>query len=117
MVAWLSQLGAVVIPGVGFFIGSREFLRALTQRDDRTIAGGSGEILGCLGIPRPHAARYGTREQEDATLVFVSCDGSALSQWAREILRHLRAEEVSLLGECEKVADANCGKELRGWAS
>jgi len=33
LVAWLSQFGAVVIPGVGLFVGSREFLRALTQSD------------------------------------------------------------------------------------
>jgi len=101
VVAWLSQFGAVVIPGVGFFIGSREFLRALTQSDCLAIAECDGGMLTGLGIPQPHAFRYESRVQEDATLVFISCDGYAQAQWAREILRRMRAEEVSLLGELD----------------
>jgi hypothetical protein len=104
VVAWLSQLGAVVIPGIGFFIASREFLRALMPNDYRSIAVRQGEMMRGLGIPQPDAARYEARVREDATLVFVSCDGSARSHWAREILWRMRAEEVSLLGEYEEGA-------------
>jgi hypothetical protein len=101
VVAWLSQFGAVVIPGVGLFVGSREFLRALTQ-SDWAIAECDGGMLTGLGIPQPHAARFETRVREDATLVFVSCDGYAQAQWAREILRRMPAEQVSLLGELDQ---------------
>jgi hypothetical protein len=56
-------------------------------------------MLASLGIP----ARYAARVRRDASLVFVSCDGSAQSEWAREILRRLRAEEVRLLGELDEA--------------
>jgi len=59
-------------------------------------------MLASLGIP----ARYAARVRRDASLVFVSCDGSAQSEWAREILRRSRAEEVSLLGELDEVGAA-----------
>jgi hypothetical protein len=55
--------------------------------------------LANLGIPSDAAMRYEARTREDASLVFVRCDGSAQSEWAREILRLLRAEEVCVLGE------------------
>lgn len=102
VVAWLSQFGAVVIPGVRSFVGSREFLRALTQSDHWAITDCDGGMLTGLGIPQPQAAHYETRVRGDATFVFVSCDGFAKAQWAREILRRLRAEEVTLLGELDR---------------
>lgn len=97
MISWLSTFGGVVIPGVGFFVGSREYLHALTKTEP--AVGGDGGLLTSLGIAHEAAARYEARVRHDASLVFVSCDGSAQSEWAREILRRLRAEEVRLLGE------------------
>jgi hypothetical protein len=97
MISWLSTFGGVVIPGVGFFVGSREYLHALTKTE--LTVGGDGGLLTSLGIAHEAAARYAARVCRDASLVFVSCDGSAQSEWAREILRRLRAEEVRLLGE------------------
>jgi hypothetical protein len=98
ILAWLATLGGVVIPEVGFFVGARGYLHALAcgicqSGDKRTGA------LAKLGIPADAAERYETRTREDATLVFVSCDGWAQSEWGREILRLLRAEEVCVLGE------------------
>lgn len=95
-VSWLSRFGGVVIPGIGFFIGSGEYLYALT-RCDHWPEDGEGEALANLGIPAEAAARYQSRVRQDASLVFVSCDGSAQSEWAGEILRLLRADEVRLL--------------------
>ena len=97
VVGWLSQFGAVVIPGVGFFVGSREFVAALTPRQRRIGRDGDDELMTGLGIPQPEAARYQSRVREDATMVFVSCDGLARSYWAREILWQWKADEVSLL--------------------
>jgi hypothetical protein len=105
VVSWLSRFGAVVIPGVGFFIGSREFLSALVPHHRRSSVDGGGELLAGLGIPLLDAARYQARVRRDATLIFVSCQGAARSQWAREILWRMRAEEVRLLGEYDEVRD------------
>lgn len=101
-VSWLSTFGGVVIPGVGFFVGSREYLHAITKTDSRPEAIRGGGVLASLGIPEEAAVRYEERLRRDANLVFVSCDGSAKSEWAREILRRLRAEEVRSLGEFER---------------
>ena len=99
MVSWLSTFGGVVIPDIGCFVGSREYLQALTHTDRLPELAGNQGMLANLGIP----PRYAARVSRDATLVFVSCDGSAQSEWAREILRRLRAEEVRLLGELDEV--------------
>lgn len=96
-VSWLSKFGGFVIPGVGLFVGSRSYLPALTQVDYRVDRPGNRGMLLNLGIPEDMAARYEPRLRNDATLVFVNCDGWAQSEWAREILRRLQAEEVSLL--------------------
>jgi hypothetical protein len=98
VIAWLATLGGIVIPEVGFFVGARGYLHAVAcgicqTGDERTGA------LAKLGIPVDAAERYEARTQEDASLVSVSCDGWAQSEWAREILRLLRAEEVCVLGE------------------
>jgi hypothetical protein len=98
IVAWLVTLGGVVIPDVGFFVGARGYLQAVAcgicrPGDERNGA------LANLGIPADAAARYEVRTREDASLVFVSCEGWAQSEWAREILRLLRAEEVCVIGE------------------
>ena len=100
-VSWLATFGGVVIPGVGIFIGSREYLRALAQTDylpeDTNRA-----VLASLGIPESAAARCEERLRHDANLVFVICEGSAHSEWAREILRRLRAEEVCSMETFER---------------
>ena len=98
-VSWLSKFGGFVIPGVGLFVGSRNYLPALTQVDCRSGRNGNRSMLQNLGIPEDVAARYESRLRHDATLVFVNCDGWAQSEWAREILRRLKADEVSLLDE------------------
>ena len=96
-----------MIPGIAFYAGSREYLRSLTgwdiSPDDE-----SGEALVNLGIPADTAARYNARVNRNGSLVFVTCEDSAQSEWAREILRLLRAEEVCLLGE------AGAGKSIAG---
>jgi hypothetical protein len=95
---WLSSFGGVVIPGIAFYAGSREYLRSLTGWDI-SIEDESGEALVNLGMPADTAARYNDRVNRSGSLVFISCEDAAQSEWAREILRLLRAEEVCLLGE------------------
>jgi len=104
-ISWLSTFGGVVIPGVGCFVGSREYLQALAQTDCRRETSANGAALTSLGIPRAAAERHQQRLRQDASLVFVSCEGGAKSEWAREILRRLRAEEVCLVGESEEAEE------------
>jgi hypothetical protein len=104
VIAWLATLGGVVIPEVGFFVGARGYLHAVACGICETGDRHSG-TLERLGIPADTAERYATRTREDATLVFVTCDGWAQSEWAREILRLLRAGEVCVLGENEADCD------------
>lgn len=101
-VSWLASFGGVVIPGVGIFIGSREYLRALAQTDCLPEDSTNRVVLASLGIPESAAARCEERLRNDANLVFVSCEGSAHSEWAREILRRLRAEEVCSMETFER---------------
>jgi hypothetical protein len=97
-IAWPATLGGVVIPDVGFFVGARGYLHAVACGICRPGDERSGTLAN-LGIPADDAARYEARTREDACLIFVSCDGWAQSEWAREILRLLRAEEVRVIGE------------------
>ena len=98
VIAWLATLGGVVIPEVGFFVGARGYLHPVACGICQTGDKRTGTLVK-LGIPAHAAERYETRTREDASLVFVSCDGWAQSEWAREILRLLRAEEVCVLNE------------------
>lgn len=102
VVAWLATLGGVVIPDVGFFVGARGYLHAVACGICRPGENRSSALEN-LGIPSDAAIRYEARTREDASLVFVSCDGWAQSEWAREILRLLRAGEVCVLGEQKEV--------------
>ncbi len=102
-VAWLSTFGGVLIPGIGFFVGSAEYLHALARSDSHPQASANAVVLTSLGIPKAAAVRYEERLRRDASLVFVSCDDAARSEWAREILRRLRADEVCLLKEFDRV--------------
>jgi hypothetical protein len=110
-VSWLSTFGGVVIPGIGFFVGSRDYLHALTRCDFWPDRNG-GEALENLGIPAEAAARYEQSVKRNASMVFVNCDDSAQSEWAREILRLLRAEEVASLGNFEGLEKASGGTGL-----
>jgi len=102
VIAWLATLGGVVIPEVGFFVGARGYLHAVACGICQTGEKRTG-ALAKLGIPADAAERYETRTRQDASLVFVSCDGWAQSEWAREILRLLRAEEVCVLQENDEA--------------
>ncbi|HST09246.1 MAG TPA: hypothetical protein VLL05_02625 [Terriglobales bacterium] len=102
VVAWLATLGGVVVPDVGFFVGAGGYLHAVACGICRPGDKRSGALAN-LGIPSADVTRYESRTRDDASLVFVSCDGWAQSEWAREILRLLRAEEVCVLGGKEQL--------------
>jgi hypothetical protein len=97
LLQWLSRLGAVVIPGVAFFVGSRIFLQAVLAPCPTMIDSDSTERLIGLGLPTYEAVRYADRLTHDAVMIFVSCSDQAQSHWIREVLRQTGADEVSCL--------------------
>jgi hypothetical protein len=102
-IGWLSRLGAVVIPAVGFFIRSRVFFNALlVSRGAPTLCGNSRTLLG-LGFPDTDADRLEEQLAQTGFLVYVRSPELAQSRWVIELLRATGAEETATL---EIVADA-----------
>ncbi|MGA9978726.1 MAG: hypothetical protein WBQ08_08835 [Candidatus Sulfotelmatobacter sp.] len=103
LIGWLSQLGAVVIPGVGFFIRSRAFFSALVvTRNDFALCGNSRALVG-LGFSDADAERFEKQLAQAGFLVYVASQKVARLRWAVELLRATGAQETATL---EKVADA-----------
>jgi hypothetical protein len=99
LLQWLSRLGAVVIPGVAFFVGSRAFLRAVLAPCPASSSSASAERLIGLGLAEDEAERYANRLSRDGIMIFASCKGEAQSQWIREVLRNTGADEACCLRE------------------
>jgi hypothetical protein len=111
VIAWLSSYGAVVIPEVGLFVGSREYQEALAL-PGKLLANSERGVFAGLGISPTDAARYESRMRDKSSFVYVSCDDLAQSEWARELLSTMGAEEVSLLRR-----DGDSPKEQEGAAT
>ena len=99
LMRWLLRLGAVVIPGVGFFIRSRDFLHQLMVAPKTSSCAGSAASLINLHVPEKEATRLAEFMSDTGGLVYVRSDQVAQSQWAREILRQTGARETSCLQE------------------
>ena len=99
LLQWLSRLGAVIIPGVAFFVGSRVFLRAVLAPCPATIGSASAERLMGLGFSPDEADRYADRLNHDGIMIFVCCNDETQSQWIREVLRQTGADEACCLQE------------------
>jgi hypothetical protein len=96
LIGWLSELGAVLIPTVGFFIRSRTFFHALMAQEGRGLCGNSNALVG-LGFSDDEAKRFEDQLGTSGVLVYVSCAESAKTLWAREVLRHTGAREAATL--------------------
>src|SRR5579863_1330043 len=103
LIGWLSELGAVVIPGVGFFIRSRMFFNALVAARNAPALCGDLRTLAGLGFPGPDAARFEDRLTQAGFLVYVASSETARGRWAVELLRATGAIETAVL---EKRASA-----------
>lgn len=99
LLQWLSRLGAVIIPGVAFFVGSRVFLRAVLAPCPATSGSASAERLIGLGLPRQEADRYARRLNRDGIMIFVCCSDEAQSHWIEDVLQRTGADEVCCLQE------------------
>lgn len=95
----LSAFGAVLIPGVGFFIRSQVYLHALmAAKEPPGLCGNARTLIG-LGFSEIDAKRYETQLRRAGVLVYVSCCESAKTFWAQEVLRHTGARETATLHE------------------
>jgi hypothetical protein len=99
LLQWFSRFGAVIIPGVAFFVSSRVFLRAVLAPCPATHNSAYADSLMGLGLPPQEADRYGNRLRLDGIVVFVCCSGAARAHWIRELLRTTGAEEAACLQE------------------
>jgi hypothetical protein len=104
MIGWVSALGAVVIPTVGFFIRSQAFFRALVvEQDFRSFCGKSRTLAG-LGFSEDDAERLDHQLSHDmGVLVYVTCPRGARTDRAVELLRRTGARETATLGQAQAV--------------
>jgi len=106
LIGWLSEFGALVIPTVGFFIRSQEFLRTLVLTKDSAALCGETRTLVSLGLSEIDAERYENQLREMGVLLYVCCPESARTDWARELLCRTGAEEAATLESEAGVAAA-----------
>jgi hypothetical protein len=105
MIGWLSKLGAVVIPTIGFFVHSQAFFHALMAGMDSPALCASSRTLVVLGFPEFEAERFEDQLHHCGALIYVSCLESAKTNWAIELLQRTGAIEAATL-EREPVAVA-----------
>lgn len=106
MLAWYSQLGAVVIPTVGFFVRSQEFLQALTAELNFPALSRWARTLMRLGFSPDEAKRLSRQLTDVGALVYVSCPEGAKTTGAIELLRRTGAREAASLGMDKAAAVA-----------
>ncbi len=108
MIGWFSELGAVVIPTVGFFIRSEAFFAALLSEQDVASWSGKSKALAGLGFSHDEARRLGRQIGDVGVLVYVSCAERARADWAKELLRRAGARESASVqaGSLNRAATA-----------
>ena len=99
MIGWLSAFGAVLIPSVGFFIRSQAYLHALMTADEAPAVCGNARTLVGLGLSEMDAKKYESQLRRTGVLIYVSCDESAKTLWAQEVLRHTGARQTATLNQ------------------
>lgn len=97
MIGWLSKLGAVLIPTVGFFARSQAFFHAMMAGMDSPALCASSRTLVALGFPEFAAERFEDQLHRRGALVYVSCAEAASSNWAIQLLQRTGARETATL--------------------
>jgi hypothetical protein len=97
LIGWLSKLGAVLIPTIGFYVRSRAFLHALMVGMDSPTLRAASRTLEALGFKEGEAQRFENQLHQCGVLIYLSCGESAQTHWAIELLRRTGADEVATL--------------------
>lgn len=104
MIDWFSRFGAVVIPTVGLFVRSQEFLKALlAEHNIPSLSGGSRTLVG-LGFSCDDAKRLGRRLSDIGALVYVTCPESEKATRVIDLLRRTGALEAASLSAAKANA-------------
>jgi hypothetical protein len=97
MIGWFSAFGAVVIPTVGLFVRSQDFLTALfAEQSASSLSRGSRTLVG-LGFSQDDAKRLDHQLSDVGAMVYVSCKEDAHADGAIELLRSTGAREAASL--------------------
>jgi hypothetical protein len=110
MIGWLSRLGAVLIPTVGFFARSQAFFHAMMAGMDSPALCASSRTLVALGFSEFEAGRFEHQLHRRGALIYVSCAEDARSNWAIQLLQRTGARETATL-------DGDKGRELMSGAA
>lgn len=101
ILGWLAGIGALAIPGVGFFVAAGPIMAVLSGIGVGGVLGGvTGALVG-WGTPEYEAKRYEGRIRKGGILVSVHCDDRGWAKTAREILVQTGAEDVSATTEAK----------------
>lgn len=92
------KLGAVIIPGVGFFIRSRAFLRDLLLEKDSPGLCGDAKALMALGFSASEARQLEAAPNESGVMVYVTCSEPSSADQAVEVLRRSGARTAASAG-------------------
>jgi len=103
IIGWFSKLGAVVIPTVGLFIRSQEFLKALLEEHSFPTLTGDSKTLAELGFSETEAKRLSREISDSGVLLYVSCLASDRVACATELLRRAGAWEAASLARATSV--------------
>lgn len=104
MIGWFSEFGAVLIPAVGFFVRSPEFLCALMCEQDHPSLCGGSRTLANLGFSAADARRLHHDLGDAGALVYVTCPESGRAKSATELLRSMGAREVASMERSRSAA-------------
>lgn len=109
MIGWLSRLGAVLIPNLGFFAHSKAFFHAMMAGMDSPALCASSRTLMALGFSEFEAERFEDHLSRRGALIYVSCAEVAKTNWAIQLLQRTGAEETATL---EKDKTKNKDRKL-----
>jgi len=97
LIGWCSELGAVVIPSVGFFIRSQAFFRALMREQNFPGLCGGSKTLAGLGFSEGEAKRLNHQLSDIGVMVYIACPESSKADRAIDVLRRAGAREAASL--------------------
>jgi hypothetical protein len=108
--AFLGDINAVAIPGIGPFIAVGPIMEALAG-----AGGGLTRALVDMGIAEFEARRYEERIKEGAVLLSVRCDSSVSATRAKNLVKQMGGQDIAPSGEAsaERGAAAQGGPRAR----
>lgn len=106
MIGRVSELGAFVIPSVGFFVRSQEFFQAFVT-DHEWLASVRSKTLASLGFSNEEVERLDQQICDRiGALIYVSCQEDARTDQAIELLRNAGAWEAASMQQKQHAAAA-----------